>query len=260
MQFRNSSELTQKWLKEILSRIRRVIPAVTANMTPHWVSLRSPQRRKNFAYLNVQRRKIRVFVALHPTLDKALEKTKATSDWGTNWPSIFYVRDPRDVEKACTFIEASFEKITAAKHGKKISRPIRTLDDLGLHGSLQNRLQTANLLMGHKKRRVVTAIIRRTLRQDTALVKLLKKAARYQCQFPGCRARVMTRGGTSYVEVAHIRPFASGGKSVIGNLLVLCPNHHKEFDLGVLKIIEQTVSTFTGVLNGKTFSIKLGLN
>jgi predicted restriction endonuclease len=43
---------------------------------------------------------------------------------------------------------------------------------------------------------------------------------------------------------------------VIGNLLVLCPNHHKEFDHGKLEIEMQTETSIEGKLNGKEFHIQ----
>ena len=63
--------------------------------------------------------------------------------------------------------------------------------------------------------------------------------------------------GSKYIEVAHINAVKDGGKSVHGNLLVLCPNHHKEFDYGNLKINTHTSSKLSGQLNGKNFEIEL---
>jgi len=51
-----------------------------------------------------------------------------------------------------------------------------------------------------------------------------------------------------------------GGQSILGNLLVLCPDHHKEFDYGDLKIIEQTENKLMGSLNGKIFEIQTRKN
>ncbi|MDP2846091.1 MAG: HNH endonuclease, partial [Candidatus Methanoperedens sp.] len=87
------------------------------------------------------------------------------------------------------------------------------------------------------------------------LVKTLKELCQFRCQFPGCNVRIPKKDGGYYIEVAHIEPVSQGGKSVIGNLLVLCPNHHKEFDYGALEIIEQTTDYLCGKLNGKEFEI-----
>ncbi|MBA7528809.1 hypothetical protein ES705_20999 [subsurface metagenome] len=35
-------------------------------------------------------------------------------------------------------------------------------------------------------------------------------------------------------EIHHIKPLYKGGKETIDNLILLCPNHHKEADLGIL--------------------------
>ena len=65
-------------------------------------------------------------------------------------------------------------------------------------------------------------------------------AVNFKCQFPNCEAFIPTKSGRNYVEVAHIEPVHKGGKSILINLVVLCPNHHKEFDFGNLNIIEQS--------------------
>jgi len=95
-----------------------------------------------------------------------------------------------------------------------------------------------------------------TIRKDSQVVRALKKAFQYSCQFPTCEAQIRTKTGGLYVEVAHVEPVNTGGKSVLGNLLVLCPNHHKEFDLGRLEINEQTPRELKGALNGKPFKLK----
>lgn len=65
------------------------------------------------------------------------------------------------------------------------------------------------------------------------------------------------KAGKKLCRGAHIKPVHKNGKSILGNLLVLCPNHHKEFDLGARKITEQDDKQLVGVLNEKPFSIKL---
>jgi predicted restriction endonuclease len=87
-------------------------------------------------------------------------------------------------------------------------------------------------------------------------VKALKQLCNFECQFPNCRTKIRKRNGDYYIEVAHIHPVANGGRSVIGNLLVLCPNHHKEFDHGSLEISEQTENKIRGIINGKEFDIE----
>jgi hypothetical protein len=98
--------------------------------------------------------------------------------------------------------------------------------------------------------------INKIFRNDTAIVNMLKRYYNYRCQFPGCNARIQTKSGTDYVEVAHIIPVSEGGKSILKNLLVLCPNHHKEFDLGIKEILKWDNENIEGKLNGQDFKIK----
>jgi predicted restriction endonuclease len=101
----------------------------------------------------------------------------------------------------------------------------------------------------------VQRIVNQTIRKDTAIVRRLKEASRFKCQFPGCNAQIRTKRGGLYVEVAHIQPVVKKGRSTLGNLLVLCPNHHKEFDHGALAVERQTLDGISGRLNGRWFEI-----
>lgn len=99
----------------------------------------------------------------------------------------------------------------------------------------------------------VKRLVETTIRRDTPIVKALKMAKGYRCEFPECGHRIPNKSGGYYIEVAHIEAVAKGGKSVLGNLLVLCPNHHKEFDHGNLQIDTQSETLLKGTLNGLPF-------
>ncbi|GEM_PF-923549 len=133
------------------------------------------------------------------------------------------------------------------------------LDDTPTAGSLAERLQQLNALMRGVRPERVERLMSQTVRRDTAIVQALKEACGFQCQFPGCNVRIPKKGGGFYIEVAHIKPVRAGGQSVLGNLLVLCPNHHKEFDVGDLRITAQTVWRVRGTLNGVRFEVTLPL-
>jgi len=98
------------------------------------------------------------------------------------------------------------------------------------------------------------SVLNRLANKD--LVKKLKERVGYKCQFPKCGVRVKTKNGY-YTEVAHIVAVRDGGSTAEGNLVVLCPNHHKEFDYGELIIIKSSKQIISGILNGKKFAIKL---
>ncbi len=124
-----------------------------------------------------------------------------------------------------------------------------------VNSTLGEELRKENERMENVSPDKLVSEIEKTIRKDRKIVGLLKKAANYSCVFPDCHSAIKTRTGLNYVEVAHIKPVHKGGKSVIGNLFVLCPNHHKEFDHGDLKIVEQSINKLRGSLNGIEFYI-----
>lgn len=134
-----------------------------------------------------------------------------------------------------------------------------TLDGIIPNGTPIERLQHLNDVMVGVSPTRIKKIVSQTIRSDTQLVKALKELCDFRCQYPDCNVRIPKTEGGYYIEVAHIEPVSEGGQSVLGNLLVLCPNHHKEFDYGDLEIIEQTIDYLRGKLNGKDFEISLPL-
>lgn len=122
-----------------------------------------------------------------------------------------------------------------------------------------NRLKQLNEVMKNVMPEKVETVINDTIRKDSSLIKAIKEFLNYRCQFPDCEAKIPIEDGGYYIEVAHIKPVKEGGKSVIGNLLVLCPNHHKMIDYGDFDIIEQTDEILKFYLNGKYYKISHSL-
>ncbi len=123
--------------------------------------------------------------------------------------------------------------------------------------SVKQQLSELNKKMQFVSPERIEKIISSTIRKDTKIVNKLKEIVDYKCQFPNCGKKIKKKNGGFYIEVAHIKPISKGGQSVLGNLLVLCPNHHKEFDYGKLNIQEQTDSKIKGKLNDVNFEIEL---
>ena len=84
---------------------------------------------------------------------------------------------------------------------------------------------------------------------------MIKKLRGYKCQI--CGYGVPKKDGGRYVEAAHIQDKALKGPMRPYNILILCPNHHKEFDKGDRKIIEHTNDKIIFVLNKKKYQIGL---
>lgn len=72
--------------------------------------------------------------------------------------------------------------------------------------------------------------------RDWKLCSDMKKLYEFTCMFCGERLQVRIIPQRYYVECAHIKPVGKpdNGPDVASNMLVLCPNHHRQFDNGVL--------------------------
>ena len=103
----------------------------------------------------------------------------------------------------------------------------------------------------------VIKIVEVSDRKDTQLVRLLKSLYDFKCQMPGCDALILKKNGERYCEIAHISPFHVTQSSKVENLIVLCPNHHKEFDLGNRTIKSWKNNIVAGTLNGREFEFRL---
>jgi hypothetical protein len=71
---------------------------------------------------------------------------------------------------------------------------------------------------------------------------LVKTAREGRCQLCECLGRTpvsfMTRDGTPYAEAHHVFPVSKGGSLGAGNIMVLCPNHHREVHHGDFEILQ----------------------
>lgn len=86
-----------------------------------------------------------------------------------------------------------------------------------------------------KKVRTREDILNKWIR-DSIKVKKLKKVYNNCCQI--CGRQLTLIEGIVYSEVHHIQPFNKEHKGIddYPNMLVLCPNHHKLFDLGIIAL------------------------
>ena len=70
--------------------------------------------------------------------------------------------------------------------------------------------------------------------RDRTKVEKLKKIYGGRCQICGYALRIPP--GMIYSEVHHIHPLGAGGDDNLGNMIVVCPTHHKELDYKVIGI------------------------
>jgi len=85
----------------------------------------------------------------------------------------------------------------------------------------------------------------------------LKIIRDFKCQI--CSKQIKKSDGSFYIEAAHIKPKREDGNESPQNILILCPNHHKEFDYGELKIKIHSKEKVEFVLNDELHKISLKL-
>lgn len=86
--------------------------------------------------------------------------------------------------------------------------------------------------------------VKRTIRQAAVQKRNQRLAAKlrlgygHRCQF--CRRSLQIGEGRFYSEAAHIKPIGlpHDGPDKMSNMIVLCPNHHIQFDHGILRIVK----------------------
>lgn len=94
-------------------------------------------------------------------------------------------------------------------------------------------------------------------KRDNKILAQLKILRDFKCQI--CGVSIQKRDNTLYIEAAHITEKRHKGPETPDNILILCPNHHKEFDLGNKRIIERTAEKVILELNGIKYELNLEL-
>jgi len=96
---------------------------------------------------------------------------------------------------------------------------------------------------------------RKVYKRDNKTIANIKIYRDFKCQI--CGQTIIKKDGSKYIEAAHINPKSKKGNELPDNILILCPNHHKEFDLGNKKIHSQDDKNISFNLNGEEYNIDL---
>jgi len=104
-------------------------------------------------------------------------------------------------------------------------------------GQLEQFQNTSNSNNGKPKKTQRSVNI---FERDSAIVKKLKNQYQNFCQV--CNYRLKKSDGGFYSEVHHFWPLQYGGDDDVKNMLVVCPNHHKEFDFCSIALLEDGIS------------------
>jgi hypothetical protein len=96
--------------------------------------------------------------------------------------------------------------------------------------------------------------------RDSVNIKTLKKMYEYRCCM--CNTILRRPHKKPYVEGCHIQSLEEGGFDTPDNVLILCPNHHKELDHGALSIEPTTLQIKhfdeTNLLHNQSLRLKPG--
>lgn len=98
----------------------------------------------------------------------------------------------------------------------------------------------------------------KTYKRDNKTIAQIKILRDFKCQI--CSTTIIKKDGSKYVEAAHIKPKHRKGRETLENIILLCPNHHKEFDLGQLEIKLHDLSNIEFRLNEQDYKIKLSID
>jgi 5-methylcytosine-specific restriction enzyme A len=110
------------------------------------------------------------------------------------------------------------------------------------------------LLNGVEKKDELIELNFTSYKRDNVAIAKIKYVRDSKCQL--CGVSILKKNGDYYIEAAHIRPKKEKGKEMLSNILLLCPNHHKEFDLGNRVEILHTDSLYKFKINENEYEVK----
>ena len=128
-----------------------------------------------------------------------------------------------------------------------------------VYSAEKNKSKIIDDLSNLKETEPETIVInQKTFKRDNKTIAQLKILRDFKCQI--CGTSIRKKNNQFYIEAAHIKPKCNKGRETPDNILILCPNHHKEFDFGERIIKKHTSSLIEFELNGKMYKIDLKIN
>ncbi len=98
----------------------------------------------------------------------------------------------------------------------------------------------------------------KSYKRNNKIIALIKTLRDFKCQI--CGQFILKRDGSKYIEAAHIVPKHKMGNENPDNIILLCPNHHKEIDLGNCEIIKHSDNEIQFKLNGNQHLLSLAID
>jgi 5-methylcytosine-specific restriction enzyme A len=195
-----------------------------------------------------------------PSIDFLLENIN--KDFGTQKLSIALSALKAHIEYYESFGKGKLHKVKAVYEKYLKNQPTISVDEIEQNEIVAylkegiNREQILNDLKNLKETDPeIISINHKTYKRDNKTVAQIKFIRNFQCQI--CNTSILKKDGTKYIEAAHIKAKNQQGRETPDNIILLCPNHHKEFDYSDLKIDEHSISNLTLTLNGRTYKLNL---
>jgi hypothetical protein len=148
--------------------------------------------------------------------------------------------------------------------GKKFKYPFISIDEreqleiekfLKANKSKQDIIDELKELSVFDAKQVI--VNHKAYKRDNKTIAQIKVLRDFKCQL--CGISIFKKDGTLYIEAAHILPKYQKGRETPENIILLCPNHHKEFDYGLLTILIHDKEKVEFQLNEKYYKVKLSL-
>jgi hypothetical protein len=209
-----ASPTTRRWLQSLRDRL----PQFEYREVKYWASFRSESPRRAVAYLNPAQQSIRLFLALDPGDEAALEPSPSTVSWAARFPSVFRIADEKDLSTATRLILQSHAALRPSTRRRAVRRP-EYLAAEELSSEIEYR-------EGAARRVLVNAYERNRRAREKCL-------GHYGRSCIICGFNFEARYGKSaagYIQVHHIVAIARVGKEYrlnpITDLCPVCPNCH----------------------------------
>lgn len=103
----------------------------------------------------------------------------------------------------------------------------------------------------------IVAFKGKTYKRDNKTIAELKLLRDFKCQI--CGKQIIKKNGDYYIEAAHVIPKCKKGLETPENILILCPNHHKEFDVSDKNIINHDKKVIRFRLNSVEYVVDLSI-
>ena len=181
------------------------------------------------------------------------------------------------LEKSLSALKMHIDYIKEKGDAKIKLRKIyqRSLNDLSLNDepSIVDQIEQseiANLLIDKSKNDLINelensensnsekvTINHKSYKRNNKIIALIKILRNSECQI--CGQFILKGDGSRYIEAAHIVPKHKQGKENPENIILLCPNHHKEFDFGNREVIKHTNDEIEFKLNGNHHFLSLSI-